>query len=180
MTGSVFFFCWDAVGCCLHSYNAFYSKFSLCMQADVFATVSSPVSLTPVTSLSPVLITPMVKKRWENLCEFFAKIRNDPNEILSSPGETDSWKKTWRRKSRVRLPLKTFSVGHLSPAVPSRILEHYSRLKQLDLGYILKYRIFVFTVLKIIIHGKSKYSLSINTYFERSWWAWLHMLAADR
>ncbi len=38
----------------------------------------------------------------------FEKILNDPNEILRGPGDTDLWKKTWSRKSHVRLPLRFF------------------------------------------------------------------------
>jgi hypothetical protein len=53
-----------------------------------------PVSFTPVANLE-LRISPRI----------FEKIRNDPNGILRSLGETDSGKKTRSRKSRDTVPL---------------------------------------------------------------------------
>ncbi len=46
--------------------------------------------------------------------QIFDKSWNDPNGILRGPGYTDSWKKNWSRKSRVRLPLRSVSVLELN------------------------------------------------------------------
>ncbi len=51
------------------------------------------MSLTPLTNILS-RISPQI----------FAKIWNDPNEILKGPGDTDLGKKTWSQKSSVRLP----------------------------------------------------------------------------
>jgi hypothetical protein len=42
----------------------------------------------------------------EYLPRIFEKIRNGPKGVLMGPGDTDSWKKNWSRKSHVRLPLR--------------------------------------------------------------------------
>ncbi len=62
----------------------------------------SPVSLTPLNSLSPVSIN--IHSRISP--RIFEKTQNGPNGILGGLGD---WfmKKTWSRKSRVRLPLIT-------------------------------------------------------------------------
>ncbi len=79
------------LGCCLHSYIDFYFVFILrCKQADVFATDSSPVSLTPVNSLSPVLLTPEINTKVANISASFRKNSNWPIGILRGPGEIDS------------------------------------------------------------------------------------------
>ncbi len=67
----------------------------------------SPVSLTPLSSFSPVSLTPVININLRISPRIYEKILNGPNCILGGLGDTDSWKKNWGRKSRVRLPLKT-------------------------------------------------------------------------
>jgi len=55
---------------------------------------------------------------------FREKIWNGPNGILGGPGDNDLWKKTWSRKSRVRLPVMlpwAFVSQHTS-YVPNKVL----------------------------------------------------------
>ncbi len=63
-------------------------------------------SLTPLNSLSPVSLTPVININLRISQRIFEKIQKGSNGILGGLGDTDSWKKTWSRKSRVRLPLK--------------------------------------------------------------------------
>ncbi len=57
--------------------------------------------------LPPLSMTPVVHLEAE--LRIFDKIRNGPNlmRVLRGLGETDSWIKTWSRKSRGTVPLKT-------------------------------------------------------------------------
>ncbi len=54
----------------------------------------SPVSLTPLNSLSPVSTTPAINIHSQLSPRIFEKIQNGPNRILGGLGDTDSWKKT--------------------------------------------------------------------------------------
>ncbi len=49
-----------------------------------------PVSLTPVANLPPVSLIPVVNLKLRISPRIFEKIRNGPNGILKSLGETDS------------------------------------------------------------------------------------------
>ncbi len=53
-------------------------------------------------------LTPLINIHSRISPRIFEKIWNDPNGILRGPRDTDLWQKTWRRKSRVRLPLTAF------------------------------------------------------------------------
>ncbi len=53
----------------------------------------SPVSLTSLNSLLPVLFTPAININSQISPRIFEKIQNDPNGILMGLGDTDSWKK---------------------------------------------------------------------------------------
>ncbi len=55
--------------------------------------------------LSLVSLTPVINIHSRLSPRIFEKIRNGPNGILRGPGDTDLWKKTWSRNSRVRLPV---------------------------------------------------------------------------
>jgi hypothetical protein len=79
-----------------------------------------PVYLTPSENLPPVSLTPgkfatgVVDTGSEpSLANIFAsfwkKIRNDLHVIFEGLGEDDSWKKTWSKKSRDTVPLKTYN-----------------------------------------------------------------------
>ncbi len=70
------------------------------------------VSLTPVNSLSPVLLTPAINTKLRISPWMFVKICNGPSGILRDPGETDSWTTTWSWKSRIRLPLICVEVSN--------------------------------------------------------------------
>ncbi len=50
----------------------------------------SPVSFSPVNSLSPVSMTPAININWRISPRIFVKILNDPDGILRGPGEADS------------------------------------------------------------------------------------------
>ncbi len=65
---------------------------------------------TPAVFLLPVTTTPCDDTGYRRC--------RGPNGILRGSGETDSWKKTLRRLSRVRLPLKAF-WNHISAYVTS-------------------------------------------------------------
>ncbi len=71
----------------------------------------SPVSLTPLNSFSPVSLTPVININSRISPRIFKNIQNGHNGILGGPGDTDSWKKNWDRKSRVRLPLIVFATS---------------------------------------------------------------------
>ncbi len=58
-----------------------------------------------VNSSSPVSTTPAINAKLPVCPRNFVKIRNCPKEILKGPGRNWFTKKTWRRKSLVRLPL---------------------------------------------------------------------------
>ena len=91
-----------------------------------------PVSLTPLNSLLPVSLTPVINNNLRISPRIFEKIQNGSNGILGGLGDTDSWKKTWSRKSRVRLPLKGHDdeAAFLGKSVP-----HESHSSRSDFGF---------------------------------------------
>ncbi len=115
----VFLLCWHAFRFILR-----------CRQADFFATVSSPVSLTPA-KISP---------------QIFVTNRNGPKRILRVPGKLIHEKKTWRRKSRVRLP----STGYFNE-------QHH--LRNLDVPYMCM-NVSIWTAINI--YKKKKRQPAIN------------------
>jgi hypothetical protein len=54
----------------------------------------SAVSSTPLNSLSLVSLTALINLHSQLSRRIFEKCWNDPNGILTGPGDTDSWKKT--------------------------------------------------------------------------------------
>ncbi len=70
-------------------------------------TYMASLYVSPAINLSS--LTPVINIH-TRISRIFEKIWNDPNWILGCSWDNDSWKKTWSRKSRVRLPLKPFSL----------------------------------------------------------------------
>ncbi len=81
----------------------------------------SPVTTTPVITLSPVTTTPLINIHSRISPQIFKKIRNGPNGILRGPEDTDLWKKTWSRKFRVRLPLRSPGINSMEPILLSNV-----------------------------------------------------------
>ncbi len=69
-----------------------FKKYEKCIPQNF--SLLSPESLTPVNSLSLVLLTPVINFH----SVFLIKFGKGPNEILRGPGDTDSWK---NRKSKI-------------------------------------------------------------------------------
>ncbi len=87
----------------------------------------SRVSLTPVYSFSPVLLTPpAINTKLRISPWMFVKICNGPSGILRDPGETDSWTTTWSRKSRIRLSLICVAVSNKHVLVDFKQQYYYS------------------------------------------------------
>ncbi len=88
--------------CSCHTVHSFAERTGLCRHNS--SCIPQNFSL-----LSPVSLTPLINIRSRISPRIFEKIWYGPNGILRGPGNTDSWRKTWCWKFRVRLPLTYFS-----------------------------------------------------------------------
>ncbi len=79
----------------------------------VSTTPSVPVA--PAPNLPPVSLIPVVHLHLRISPQIFEIFWNDPNVIFGGLGEDDSWKKTWSKKSRDTVPLRS-DVSSIDPA----------------------------------------------------------------
>ncbi len=75
-------------------------------------------NLSPVTTTLAIIYRRCLCHRWTtfknkvaNISANFRKNSKWPQKDTQGPGVTDSWKKTWSLKSRVRLPLRASRKG---------------------------------------------------------------------